>query len=265
MKIGFVQFNPEFGNIDKNAQKISSLISQAKAGLVVLPELCTTGYVFKSRKEAEKLSERIPSGFSCEMFSKLASAQKIYIVAGIAEKDKNKIYNSSVLIGPDGVIDVYRKLHLFWNEKKIFDKGNKPLKVNNIGKAKIGMMICFDWIFPEVTRILSLQGAQIICHPANLVLPFCQKAMITRAIENKVYIITSNRTGKEHRGKVSLDFTGKSQVVSPSGKVLIKSGSASECVKITDVDVSLADNKNITPVNNIFNDRRKEFYSRLTR
>lgn len=256
MKIGFVQFKPIFGQIEKNVRKLVSMLSKTNANLIVLPELCTTGYVFGSRTALNKLAEKISSGFACSAFIKLAKEKNMYIVAGIAEREKNKLYNSAVLIGPNGVIHVYRKLHLFWSEKKWFDKGNIPLAVNSVKNVKIGMMICFDYIFPQVAQLLARKGMHILCHPSNLVLPYCQKVMIARCIENRVFTITANRIGKEK----GVYFTGKSQIVDPYGNILAKASDDSETVKTVEIDPGLAENKNITPLNNLFSDARPVFY-----
>ncbi|HAP67080.1 MAG TPA: acyltransferase, partial [Nitrospinae bacterium] len=128
----------------------------------------------------------------------------------------------------------------------------------------IGMMICFDWLFPEVARILSLKGADIICHPSNLVLPHCPQAMITRCIENRVFVITANRVGVEERIKGRrLKFIGQSEIVSPDGKILYRASANKEEIGIVDIDPKMARNKNITPLNNIFKDRRKDLYKPL--
>jgi predicted amidohydrolase len=136
--------------------------------------------------------------------------------------------------------------------------------VYDIGLAKIGMMICFDWFFPEVTRILSLKGAQIICHPANLVLPHCQNAMVTRCLENRVFAITCNRTGIEERSIAnSLRFTGKSQIVNPEGTVLTQAGEIGEAVRVIAIDPNAAKNKRVTQRNDLFNDRRTDLFGDL--
>jgi len=96
-------------------------------------------------------------------------------------------------------LGTYRKIHLFYKEKLYFAPGENPPKVFNVNGVNIGVMICFDWIFPETARTLSLQGAELIAHPANLVLPYCQNAMITRSIENRVFTATANRVGSELR------------------------------------------------------------------
>jgi predicted amidohydrolase len=124
-------------------------------------------------------------------------------------------------------------------------------------------MICFDWVFPEVARVLALKGAQILCHPSNLVLPYCPRAMITRCIENGVFAITVNRVGTEARAGMELTFIGTSQVVGPRGDVLVRADDKEEGLRIIDIDPSLADNKMVTPTNDVIKDRKPELYKAL--
>ncbi len=174
-------------------------------------------------------------------------------------------FNSSVLVTAKGKVETYQKIHLFDREKLFFQPGTKTLKTYPLEDATVGMMVCFDWIFPEVTRILALQGAQVICHPANLVLPWCHEAMRTRSIENRVFTVTANRIGTEKRGNISLTFTGKSQIVSPSGEVLVTGGERSESLKIIEIDAQEASDKTVTPNNDLFADRRVALYKSLVR
>ena len=264
MRVSFLQTYPIFGKIKDNVEKVFNRINSTDANLFVLPELFNTGYQFKSKKEVSELSEDVPDGYTTKTLIEIGRKKKIFIVAGIAEKGRGRFYNSSILIGPKGLIGVYRKTHLFCHEKKLFTEGDTPFEVYNIGKAKIGMMICFDWLFPEVARILSLKGADIICHPSNLVLPHCPQAMITRCIENRVFVITANRVGVEERIKGRrLKFIGQSEIVSPDGKILYRASANKEEIGIVDIDPKMARDKNITPLNNIFKDRRKDLYKRL--
>ena len=124
------------------------------------------------------------------------------------------------------------------------------------------MMICYDWIYPESARSLALAGADIICHPSNLILPYCPDAMITRSIENRVFTITANRTGTEARGgKPPLTFIGQSQVTSPKGERLVRFGPEEEGIKVTEIDIQMARNKRITPKNHLWEDRKPKLYS----
>ena len=125
---------------------------------------------------------------------------------------------------------------------------------------RIGMMVCFDWIFPEAARSLALQGAQIITHPANLVLPYCQQAMLTRSLENGVFSITANRYGLEVLGEQKLAFTGASQVVSQRGARLVDAPTSGDCVAVVEIDPAAAEDKRITPRNDLLGDRRTEYY-----
>lgn len=264
MRVGYCQFNPEFGEIKKNINIALDLVSSGFAKLVVLPELFNTGYLFVSRKETESLAEEIPDGHTSKKLINFAIKKGIYIVAGIAEKHGNEIYNSAALFGPEGHVHTYRKLHLFNDEKDFFAPGDLPLQTVSAGNIKIGIMICFDWIFPETARILSLQGADIICHPANLVLTLCPDSMKTRSIENRVYSITANRTGTEERSGKKLTYIGKSQIVDPTGNILHRSEPEETCLFETEIDPEKSRNKSILEKNNLFRDRRAGYYSEIS-
>ena len=221
MKVGFMQFSPLLGRKEENVERVINSLRGAKADLLVLPELFSTGYLFLNEEELKRSAETIPDGPTVSKFLDLAKRQNTNLVFGIAEKGDDKLFNSSVLVTAKGGCFVYRKIHLFDREKDLFSPGDKELKVFDIGKAKIGMMICFDWIFPEVARTLALKGAEIICHPSNLILPYAQDAMITRCIENRVFAITCNRTGTEKIGDPALrplDFTRGGEPVEPQAQ-----------------------------------------------
>lgn len=265
MKIGYLQLKPQFGRIKDNVKAAKSLMSKVTDATLVLPELFNTGYLFRNIDEIKELSESAVSGYTVTELKKVAKKQRLNLVFGIAEKKARQYFNTSVLITATGKVETYQKLHLFDREKLFFKPGTKVLKIYNLPETKIGMMVCFDWIFPEVTRVLALQGARVICHPSNLVLPYCQDAMKTRSIENRVFTITANRIGTEKRGSVSMTFTGKSQVVNPAGEVIASSGERSESLKVVEIDPAEAGDKKATPNNDIFEDRRVAFYKPLLR
>lgn len=265
MKAGYLQFEPEFGSPSKNIGKIKELISSTDFDLIVIPELANSGYLFTSQDEVRELSEIIPDGEYCCVLKEISASKKSYIVSGICERDRDTYYNSAILVYPNGQIKTYRKIHLFYEEKLWFSQGNFPFTVHEIevvgtGKVKIGMMVCYDWIYPEAARTLSLIGAQIICHPANLVMPYCQDAMVTRALENGIFTITANRIGKEKRRNKELTFTGMSEIINPRGKILHRASIDSSEVFIKEIDPTESDNKDINPMNNIISDRREEYY-----
>jgi predicted amidohydrolase len=265
MKAGFIQFSPQFGKVDTNIDKALAMLEKADAQLIVLPELFNTGYLFVSKDEVLEMAEEIPLGKTTRALSSIARRKKIHIVAGIAESAGGNLFNSAVLISPKGYIATYRKIHLFNEEKLWFQQGNESFAVYDIGQCKIGIMICFDWFFPESARILSLKDADIICHPSNLVLPYCQEAMATRCLENNVYAITANRTGREERNGKSLSYTGKSQITSPDARILHRADDQNDEIGIVEIDVLMARNKKINNYNDVFADRRVECYRDLVK
>ncbi len=264
MKIGFLQYKPEFGQVKKNLDRVEALIEASDVDLLVLPELFNTGYVFTSKDEALQLAETIPGGQTLERLASLSKRKNMHIVAGLAEKEGQRVYNSAALITPGGIGGTYRKIHLFSEEKLWFDPGDKPFEVWDIGSCRVGIMICFDWFFPESMRILALKGADIICHPANLILPFCQDAMMTRCLENHVFAVTANRAGVEDRGGgKALRFTGKSQITDPKGVILGSTQEETEVIGTAVVDPHTAKDKRINPFNDLIADRRPELYGKL--
>jgi predicted amidohydrolase len=176
------------------------------------------------------------------------------------EKEKDKIYNSLLIVSEGKVIDTYRKIHLFYKEQHWFSRGDKPLKVYDIKGIRVGAMICFDWIFPETCRTLALKGAQLIAHPSNLVMPYCQGAMVTRCLENRIFAVTANRIGTEKRGEDEFTFTGASQITAPEGKILASAPDNKVHVSVIEIDEKQADNKWINKYNDILKDRRPDFY-----
>jgi predicted amidohydrolase len=265
VKIGFLQLRPQFGRVKENVRAAKSLLASITDATVVLPELFNTGYVFRNVEELRDLAESTTSGYTVTELKKVAVSNRLNLVFGMAESKNRKFYNSSVLITTKGKIHTYQKVHLFDREKLVFQPGTRSFSAIPVEGAKLGMMVCFDWFFPEVTRILALDGAQVICHPANLVLPWCQDAMRTRCIENRVFAVTANRIGTEKRGTVSLTFTGQSQIVNPRGEVLANAGERSESLKIVEIDPAEALDKNVTPNNDLFKDRRVALYKPLLR
>jgi predicted amidohydrolase len=262
VKLGVGQMEPQIASVEENIAKVKVLLKEAGENAIdvlVLPELCNSGYVFQSSDEANASAEEIPQG---PMSSELLAWSKDgrMVVAGICEKTDKGLYNSAGVFANGEHITTYRKIHLFLNEKSWFNPGNDEPPVVEFNGNKFGVMICFDWIFPEIARVLALKGAQVILHPANLVLPYCQDAMITRSIENRVFTATANRIGTERE----VAFSGHSQITSPKGQRLtILTG---EEIGVTgfDIDPSIADDKMITNRNHLFDDRHPNLYLRLT-
>ncbi|HDZ62840.1 MAG TPA: acyltransferase [Nitrospirae bacterium] len=256
MKTGFYQFDPSFGEKEENFKKVEQALQSADLDLLVLPEFFATGYQFVSEDEVAELSEPIQGGRTTEFLIQLSQKKQIYIAAGLAERDGDRFFNSAVLTGPEGLIGVYRKTHLYFEENLYFTPGDTGFRVWDTKAGRIGIMICFDWFFPESARSLAVQGAEIIAHPANLVLPYCPDAMPVRCLENRVFSVTANRIGTEDRkGRDALTFIGQSEIVTPDGKILIRAPKDQEVLMITDIEPEQAQNKVLNQYNDVLKDR----------
>jgi predicted amidohydrolase len=266
LRVGFVQSAPTFGDLSGNRERLLATLQTLEADLVVVPELCQSGYVFTSAGEARQLAELIPAGPTSQALLEVAARRNMTIVAGICEVDGDHLYNAAAVFGPGGHIDTYRKVHLFKEEKRWFEPGNTPFRVLDLGDVRIGVMVCYDWRFPEATRTLAIQGADIVTHPANLVLPYCQEVMRARCIENRIFAITANRVGTDARPDGRREtFTGQSQVVDPEGEVLVRASVDGIESAVVEIDPMLARRKSINEHNHLVRDRRPEFYQLLTR
>jgi len=262
-RVAFVQGRPRFGATEANLEHGLALASGTDAELVILPELWSSGYVFSSHAEVAALAEDARRGATARALAAAARREGRHYIAGFPEVSRGRHYNSALLVGPRGVRAVYRKLHLFEREREWFTAGNLPLAVHRVGPARVGMMICFDWRFPEVARVLTLLGADVLAHPSNLVFPNAQEAMRVRALENRVYSVTANRTGVDRRPGGTVPFTGRSQAVDPGGRVLARAGKRDEVAMVVDCDLAASRDKRLTSRTPILSNRRPEFYRRL--
>jgi predicted amidohydrolase len=261
MRVGFYQYDPLFGEVAKNLDRITAKLEQTEADLIVLPELFASGYQFVSQQEAHRLAEPVPDGQTVRRLMDVAARRRMHIVAGLPELSGSHCYNSAVVVGPSGFLGCYRKTHLFYEETLFFTPGDTGFQVWDIGVAKIGVMICFDWYYPESARSLALQGADIICHPSNLVLPNCPDSMPVRCLENRVFAITCNRTGSEARGgKDRLTYIGNSEIVTPKGVIQYRASRDGEDLAVLDIDPTEARNKHLNRYNDLLRDRRGSLY-----
>jgi predicted amidohydrolase len=265
LRVGFFQFAPVFGEVSTNLSKVLNALEGAEVDVVVLPELPFTGYYFQDRAEVAALAEDPLESPTIFCLTNLCRANDFFLVTGFAEKAGDKLFNSALLLGPDGLLHTYRKLHLFNTEKEYFDPGDTPLQSIKVRGVSIGIMVCFDWVFPEVARSLALQGADLLLHPSNLVLTYCQQIMLTRCLENSVFAITANRAGSDHRPRGTITFTGQSQVVTPRGELVYQAGPESEELFITKLDTGQARDKSMTAGNDLFKDRRPHYYAEISR
>ena len=258
-----VQTEPVFGDIGRNLDAIDAALEGVTADVVVLPELCSTGYSFRDRAEARALAEPFPAGPTARRLVEASRRTGGFVVGGFAEREGERLYNAAIIAAAGRVLGCYRKLHLFGFEGECFDSGDRPLTVYEHEGLRVGVMICFDWMFPEAARTLALAGADVVAHPSNLVLPgWCQRAMCIRALENHVYTVTANRVGTEHRApRPPLHFTGVSRIASPLGEVLADGADDRPCVVRTEGDVRVARRKSIRSGNDVIADRRPSFYA----
>ncbi len=263
VRVGFFQFAPKFGEVATNLSKVVTALRGAKADIIVLPELAFTGYFFQDRSELASMAQDPAKSPIVHSLTDLCRDNDFFLVTGFAEKNADKIFNSALVVGGDGIIHTYRKLHLFNTEKEYFDPGDTQLNTVELRGVKIGIMVCYDWAFPEVARVLALQGADLLCHPSNLVLTYCQQAMRTRCLENSVFSVTANRIGSDIRPRGTLTFTGKSQLVEPGGELVYQAKQNDEELFIAEIDPSMARDKSMTERNNLLGDRRPEYYTQL--
>lgn len=272
LTIACVQFEPTFGRVDANlAEAVERTASAADAGarLVVLPELFNTGYVFASRAEARALAEPA-DGPTVTALHRLAADRGLFIVAGFCERDGEALYNSAVLVGPDGPVGVYRKTHLWNEEAVVFERGDRGFPVWLTPVGRIGALVCYDGWFPEAWRTLALKGAEIVAVPTNWVpMPNSQAQpvamanvlVMAAAHVNGLVVAAADRVGVE-RGQ---PFLGRSLVVGPDGWILAGPASAdAPQTLIAEVDVAAVRRaRSLNPFNHVLRDRRTDLYDEM--
>jgi len=231
----------------------------------VLPECAIPGYMFESAEEALPYAEEIP-GPSTEALAAACGRIGAHVVCGLIERDGDRLHNAAVLLGPDGLLGAYRKTHLPFLGVDRFVVPGDELPVWDTPLGRIGIEICYDLRFPEVTRTLALGGADIVCHPTNFpTAAQVQTELITvaRAAENRIFLLTANRCGRERWA----EFCGRSQIVDPYGKRLAETGVAGEALLVADVELELARDKDYVIPGEyelyLFGHRRPELYGAL--
>lgn len=273
VRVACIQMEPRFGDTASNVAQTLELIARAAddgAKLVVLPELANTGYVFETREEAFALAETIPDGPTSQAWAKIAAERGLFIVAGITEREGEALYNSAVVIGPQGHVGTYRKTHLWGNENLFFEPGNNGFPVFQTAIGRIGVAICYDGWFPEVYRLQALQGADIVCVPTNWV-PIPGQApgreamanilAMAAAHSNSLFIACADRIGTE-RGQ---PFEGQSLIVGHTGwPVAGPASKAGEEILVAEVDLGAARrDRNWNAFNQVLRDRRTDIYAEM--
>ena len=269
--VACVQMEPHVGSKHDNvAQCIRHIEAAAHHGasLVVLPELANSGYVFSDRDEAFALAEPLPEGETAQLLAETTQRLGIHVVMGIAERSGNQLYNSAILTGPAGHIGVYRKLHLWNNEHRFFEPGDRGVPVFDTPLGRIAIAICYDGWFPETYRLAAMQGADIVCVPTNWVpmpaQPDDRPAMATTltmaaAHSNGVVIACANRIGME-RGQ---PFVGQSLIVGGNGWPVAGPASVDrEEILYAAIDLTRTrSERTLNAFNHVLSDRRADVYA----
>lgn len=266
MQVAAAQIDIALADKSYNLQKCIVFLGMAarqKAELVVFPECSISGYVFSSFDEAFSVSETVP-GESTRKLEQACRKYGISAVFGLVERNRDRLYNTAVLVTPDGLAGKYHKTHIPVLGLDRYVSPGEELPVFSTPQGKVGIVICYDQRFPEPSRVLALKGARIILNPTNLPVGaeaypgFLNQA---RACENRVYLISANRVGVERETR----FIGRSQIVDYTGKVLAQGSDDREELLVAAIEPSRAETKHI--VNrpgeyelDLFKDRRTELY-----
>ena len=267
-KIAGVQMDISIGEMSKNLSSIEKFCEQAAqqpVDLVVFPECTLTGYCFDSIEQAREVAQPI-DGDAVGRLIEIASQFKTHIVVGVLEAgDQGKVFNSAVLVGPEGVAGVYRKTHLpFLGVDRFTTPGDKANQVFDVNGLKVGINICYDCSFPESARVLALEGADIVVLPTNWPPGSGRVSDLipnTRALENNIYFMSVNRIGTEH----GFDFIGKSKICDPFGGDIQFANHSDEAIMYADIDTDWARRKHLVSVPgqhevHRFKDRRPDLY-----
>jgi predicted amidohydrolase len=266
VRLSVIQFSPVWGNKQHNLGAIEQLLANLETDIAVLPELCTTGYSFLTKKEAFEEADEVRSR-AIKLFGQIAGDRGMMLIAGFAERDKENVYNSALIASPDGSLKVYRKTHLFFKEKLCFSPGDSGFFVvrHPVVDCRVGVMVCNDWRYPEAARSLALLGADLIACPSNLVSTVWGIGMPARALENKVYLAVANRCGTEKRqvedgGGQTLTFNGGSAVYDVDGSALAKANAENDTILSMHTDPLTSRDKHFNPYNDLLKDRRPDQY-----
>ena len=272
IKIAAVQMAPKLMRNEANLKTMLSALKEAsvsQAKLVVFPECSLTGYVFHSREEALPFAETLP-GPSTEKLASLCRELEVYVVFGLLEKEGDRLFNAAALVGPQGFMAGYRKNHLpFLGIDRFVDIGDRAFQVHKTPIGNIGIYICYDIVFPESSRVMTLMGADILALPTNF--PQVRRETLSthivsaRAIENRVHVVSADRVSSE-RG---YSFAGLSKILSASGKVVALASPDGAEIIYGEVDLEAARQKHVTVIpgeheTDQIQDRRPELYGKIT-
>jgi predicted amidohydrolase len=268
MRVAVAQMEPKLAEKERNLDACLARLEEAAAAqaeLVVLPECAIPGYMFDSLDEALGFAEEVP-GPATEALERECRRFGMYAVCGLLERDGDLLRNTAVFVGPDGLVGTYRKTHLPFLGADRFVTPGDELQVWDTPLGKVGVEICYDLRFPEVTRTLALKGADLVAHPTNF--PMAAKVQtevitLARAAENRIFLLTANRVGHERKG----EFCGWSQIVDPYGVRLAEADETEETLLVADVELEKARDKDYVIPGEyelyLFGHRRPELYGLL--
>ncbi len=270
-KIAAVQMDCRIGEVEHNLQTMRAELrraAQAGARLVIFPECALTGYGFDSLDEALPFGQALP-GAASEALGADCKELGTFVVAGLLERTADdSLFNAALLVGPDGPIASYRKVHLpFLGVDRFTTPGDRPFAVHDLGGLRVGLNICYDGSFPEAARTLTLLGADLVVLPTNWPTGAASVACLltqARALENHVYYAAVNRIGEE-RG---FRFIGQSRLVGCGGELLAPVAGDGPELLLADIDPARARTKRLVHVSGKYEidrvaDRRPEMYAPL--
>jgi predicted amidohydrolase len=274
--IAVAQLALAIGEVAANRKLAADAVETAAgrgARLVVLPELCDSGYVFESAAEARELATSAGDSATLRLWGELAAAHEVVIAGGFCELGPDgRLHNSAAIVDGSGTRAVYRKVHLFGSEKKVFIPGDAPPPVVELPFGNVGLMICYDLEFPEWVRLTAMAGADLIAAPVNWNAPdrplppgerSGEVVLVQAAASvNGVFIAVADRCGSE-RG---VDWVGGSVIIGRGCFPLAGPVLADEPAVLTAVcDLSRSRDKRIGPDNDLFADRRPDLYAPILR
>jgi predicted amidohydrolase len=269
--VAAIQTRARTGRKEENTAQALEAVHRAcddGATVVVLPELGNSGYVFNSREEVAECAEPVFGGETVAAWAELARERGVYVCGGLAEVDGGRFYNAAVLVGPDGLVGRYRKVHLWDEEKLFFEPGDLGLNVFHLPFGRVAMMICYDGWHPEVARILKLKGADLILDPTCWVLvpsvvtpdnPVSAYVHLAAAHVNSLFVVCADQCGVE-RG---CTFLGRSCIAGPAGFVAGPAGFEDPEIVLATINLAEARHHNWTALANPFADRRVDLFDPL--
>lgn len=237
MRVGFFQYAVIWRDIQANLDYIATRVKGKSFDLLVLPEFFTTGYAMDTKEEILPFAEELSKSTTVDFLATLlAETGNGYISGTIPELHQGVLYNTSILVGAEGLVASYRKIHLPDYEKRFFEAGDTAI-VYPSNQGKIGLTICFDCWFPQHTSLLKLQAVDVICHSSCFGGPVTPTIIPIRALENQCFYISCNRIGEEYFDGELESYRGESQIVNPDGQILAKANKE-EVLTILDIDLN---------------------------